>query len=116
MERIFNHRTRTINVTVRASRIYSALSAAFAGASQISLSVISKAIIGQYNNGGFDSRTSLDALIHALAKLEADVRSQYDLNTSSLEDVKAVLNGLVYDVVKDETEWFLTCHLGYKII
>lgn len=109
---IFNDADKTVNVTKKAEQMIKNLEVACGGASQVGYEVLTLAIVGQYNNGGFDSEKLLLALIAKCANWYVDDENEDAL---TFDEACDALFSLVMQRV-ELTEWDRQNRLSWQVI
>lgn len=105
---------KTINCTVKAHNILQGLYVAFGGASQVSDDIVVAAIIGNYNNGGFNSPLAVDGLLKAITALIYQRRQHFDDDVAEAE-IYLSLHTQFHTQI-EFCDWDYTCHGGYSVI
>lgn len=109
---IFNDADKTVNVTKKAKQIIAHLEGACGGSSQVGYEVLALTIVGQYNNGGFDSEKLLFALIAKCANWYVDDENE---EAPTFDEAYNALFSLVMQRVK-LTEWDRLNRLSWQVI
>lgn len=109
---IFNDANKTVNVTKKAKQMIKQLEGACGGSSQVSYEVLALAIVGQYNNGGFDSEKLLFALIAKCANWYVDDENE---DAPTFDEAYDALFSLVIQRV-EISEWDRQNRLSWQVI